>query len=114
MTARDEASRGAGGPARRDETVLEGEVEIDGLYALGHVRPKNRKEERVDRRLPENQSPDRVVAPLRDNARQRSFACAHEPFRRRSMPIDRPSSDNSIAGTLRLPPTISGRASAAG
>jgi transposase-like protein len=47
--------------ARRDDTVLEGEVEIDGLYALGHVRPKNRKEERVDRRRPENQSPDRVV-----------------------------------------------------
>jgi hypothetical protein len=31
------------------------------MYALGHVRPKNRKEDRVDRRLPENQSPDRVV-----------------------------------------------------
>jgi hypothetical protein len=36
-------------------------AEIDGLYALGRVRPKNRKEDRVDRRLPENQSPDRVV-----------------------------------------------------
>lgn len=48
--------------ARRNDTVLDGEVEIDGFYALGHVRPKNRKEERVDRRLPENQSRDRVVA----------------------------------------------------
>jgi hypothetical protein len=47
--------------ARRSDMRLTGEVGIDGLYALGHVRPKNRKEDRVDRRLPENQSPDRVV-----------------------------------------------------
>lgn len=47
--------------ARRDDTVLEGEVEIDGLYALGHVRPKNRKEDRVDRREARNQSPKRMV-----------------------------------------------------
>jgi len=31
--------------------TLEGEVEIDGAYFGGHVRPENRKEDRKDRRL---------------------------------------------------------------
>jgi transposase-like protein len=33
-----------------------GEVEIDGAYFGGHVKPENRKEDRRDRRLAENQS----------------------------------------------------------
>lgn len=35
--------------------VLEGHVEIDGAYFGGHIRPENRKEDRKDRRLKENQ-----------------------------------------------------------
>jgi hypothetical protein len=46
--------------SRREEMVLDGEVEIDGKYAGGHVRPKNKAEDRVDRRLKENRSPDRL------------------------------------------------------
>ena len=35
---------------------LQGEVEIDGAYFGGHVKPENKKEDRKDRRLAENQS----------------------------------------------------------
>ena len=45
--------------AQREESPLGGEVEIDGAYVGGHVRPKNKKEDRVDRRRAENQSPDK-------------------------------------------------------
>ncbi len=40
---------------------LDGEVEIDGAYFGGHVRPENRKEDRKDRRLAVNQDADRRV-----------------------------------------------------
>ena len=43
---------------RRDETPLAGEVQIDGGYVGGSVRPANQAEERVDRRLAERQNPD--------------------------------------------------------
>jgi hypothetical protein len=48
--------------ARRDDMRLDGEVEIDGKYAGGHVRPENKAEDRVDRRLKANRSPDRLCA----------------------------------------------------
>lgn len=48
--------------SRRDDMVLGGEVEIDGKYVVGHVRPKNKAEDRVDRRLKANRSPDRFCA----------------------------------------------------
>ena len=38
---------------------LSGEVEMDGAYVNGHVRPENRAEDRKDRRLAENQNPDK-------------------------------------------------------
>lgn len=45
---------------------LAGEVEVDGAYFGGHVRPENRKEDRKDRRLAENRSDKRrVVVALR-------------------------------------------------
>ncbi len=55
--------------AKRDESELEGEVEMDGAYVNGHVRPKNKKADRVDRRLAENQRPDkRCVFVMRNRA----------------------------------------------
>ena len=52
---------------QREETSLSGEMEMDGAYVGGHVRPKNKKEDRVDRRLAENQSPDkRCIVVLRE------------------------------------------------
>lgn len=53
--------------AQRDETPLAGEVQIDGACVGGSVRPENRAEERVDRRLAEHQDPDRrCVVALRE------------------------------------------------
>jgi transposase-like protein len=53
---------------QREETPLCGEVEMDGGYVGGHVRPQNKKEDRVDRRLAENRSPDkRCILVMREN-----------------------------------------------
>ena len=41
--------------------ILEGEVEVDGAYFGGHVRPANAKENRRDRRLAVNQTGKRQV-----------------------------------------------------
>ena len=38
---------------------LDGEVEVDAAYVNGHVRPRNRIHDRVDRRLKRNQDPDK-------------------------------------------------------
>jgi len=47
--------------AETADATLSGEVEVDGAYFGGHVRPENRKEDRKDRRLKENQSGKRRV-----------------------------------------------------
>lgn len=39
---------------QRDESVLSGEVEMDAAYVNSYVKPKNRKADRVDRRLAES------------------------------------------------------------
>ncbi len=53
----------------RDESALAGEVHIDGAYVNGYVRPKNKKADRIDRRLAVNQRPDkRCVLVLRQKA----------------------------------------------
>lgn len=47
--------------------LLQGEVEIDGAYCHGYVRPKNRKKDRVDRRLKSNQNQDkRAIVVMRE------------------------------------------------
>jgi transposase-like protein len=46
--------------------TLDGEVEIDGAYFGGHIRPANLKEDRIDRRLAQHQTgARRVVVALR-------------------------------------------------
>ena len=51
---------------RRDESPLDGEVEMDGAYFNGHIRPANKKANRVDRRKAKYQRPGkRVVITLR-------------------------------------------------
>jgi len=50
-----------------DDITLEGEVEIDGCYVGGYIRPANEKADRVDRRRKENQTGERrVVIALRE------------------------------------------------
>lgn len=49
------------------ERTLSGTVEVDGAYFGGHVRPANKKTERIDRRLAENQTGKRrVVVAMRE------------------------------------------------
>ncbi len=47
---------------RSEEMVLDGEVEIDGKYAGGHIRPENNAEDRIDRRLRKYQNMKRLCA----------------------------------------------------
>ncbi len=47
--------------AGREQTKLEGVVEMDGMYLGGHARPENRVEDRVDRRLAENRTGKRMA-----------------------------------------------------
>ena len=48
---------------------LDGVVEMDGMYVGGHVRPKNEKAKRVDRRIAENRTGKRMaVMVLRERA----------------------------------------------
>ncbi len=63
-----------------DGQQASGEVEIDGLYIGGHVRPANRKEARVDRRLAQNQTGKRrVVIVMRErNGKTLSFVAKFE------------------------------------
>ncbi len=66
--------------AERGEIVLDGEVEVDGMYNGGHIRPQNVKEERIDRRLAEHQTGTRrvVVAFRKRGGRTLSFVCHNE------------------------------------
>lgn len=45
---------------------LAGEVSIDGLYTGGHQRPANRKEDRIDRRTPDEAGKRQVVVVARE------------------------------------------------
>lgn len=47
--------------AARDIGALQGDVEVDGAYFGGYVKPKNKKEDRIDRRLAENQTGKKQV-----------------------------------------------------
>lgn len=53
---------------RRAKMKLWGSVQIDGKYVGGHIKPENRKEDRIDRRLKENQNGKRLcVLSLREH-----------------------------------------------
>ena len=50
---------------------LAGEVEIDGAYVNGYVRPCNEKADRIDLRLAENQNPNkRCIITIRERGEQ--------------------------------------------
>jgi transposase-like protein len=60
--------------------TLSGEVELDGAYVGGHIRPANLKENRVDRRLPQHQTGKRrvVFAMRQRKGRTLTFVVKHE------------------------------------
>lgn len=59
---------------------LEGEVEIDGAYFGGHIRPANLAQDRVDRRLAKHQTGTRrvVIALRQRKGRTRTFVAMNE------------------------------------
>ncbi|TGS45199.1 MULTISPECIES: IS1595 family transposase [unclassified Mesorhizobium] len=59
---------------------LEGEIEIDGAYFGGYVRPANFKKDRIDRRLAENRTGKRrvVVALRQRKGRTHTYIVNHE------------------------------------
>ena len=63
-----------------DQMILSGQVEVDGAYFGGHVRPANKVEDRVDRRLAEHQTGKRrvVVAMRQRKGRTRTFVVRQE------------------------------------
>jgi transposase-like protein len=62
------------------DMTLDGEVEVDGQYHGGHIRPANYAENRVDRRKAEYQTGKRrvVVAFRQRKGRTRTFVVKHE------------------------------------
>jgi len=70
--------------ADQADMTLSGEVEVDGGYFGGHVRQENRKEDRRDRRLKQNQSGKRkVVVVMRERGGRtlpHVFRYEHEPI----------------------------------
>jgi len=44
---------------QRELDKLDGEVHMDGAYVNGHIRPKNKKSDRIDRRLAIHQKPSK-------------------------------------------------------
>ena len=66
--------------AEQNGATLEGIVEVDGAYFGGYVRPENKKEDRVDRRLLKNRSGKRkVVVTMRErNGRTLAHVFDHE------------------------------------
>lgn len=44
---------------QRELDKLDGEIHMDGAYVNGHIRPKNKKADRIDRRLAVNQKPNK-------------------------------------------------------
>lgn len=66
--------------AETKDTMLDGEVEIDGAYFHGHIRPANEAANRIDRRLARNQTGKRrvVIALRQRKGRTRTFVGLHE------------------------------------
>lgn len=64
----------------READLLAGDVEVDGAYFGGYVKPANERANRRDRRLSENQSGKRqVVVAIRErDGETRSFVTARE------------------------------------
>jgi transposase-like protein len=67
----------------RDESALTGHVHVDGASVGGKVRPENRKEDRVDRRLAENQDPDkRCILVMREAHTETEVEAGHTGARK--------------------------------
>jgi transposase-like protein len=60
---------------------LDGEIHMDGAYVNGHIRPKNKKADRIDRRLAIHQKPNkRCVFVMRQKCVELAYDRMGEPF----------------------------------
>jgi len=64
--------------AETHDHTLDGEVEVDGAYFGGHIRPANLKEDRVDRRLVRHQTGKRRVVVVARERGGRTLPTVHE------------------------------------
>jgi hypothetical protein len=66
--------------AEADGIILDGVVEVDGAIFSGSIRPANKAEDRIDRRLAEHQTGKRrvVVVTRQRKGRTRTFVVKHE------------------------------------
>ena len=56
---------------QRTMEKLDGEIHMDGAYVNGHIRPKNKKVDRIDRRLAKHQKPTkRCVFVMREKCEE--------------------------------------------
>ncbi|MBK5073619.1 IS1595 family transposase [Budviciaceae bacterium CWB-B4] len=64
----------------RDTELLKGEIHIDGAYVHSSIRQKNKKSDRVDRRLAENQPKDKrcVLVMRQGTEKTRTFVIPSE------------------------------------
>ncbi|ESY89316.1 hypothetical protein X738_32255 [Mesorhizobium sp. LNHC209A00] len=87
--------------AETKNETLKGEVEVDGAYFGGVVRPENRVEDRKDRRMKENQSDRRrVVIALRERAGRTLTFIRHREERVDGVFV---SVERRIGATLGIP-----------
>ncbi|MEO1024501.1 MAG: IS1595 family transposase [Pseudomonadota bacterium] len=70
--------REAIGSAQTDDTPLNGEVEVDGAYFGGHIRPKNQAKDRIDRRRKKYQTGKRRVVVVARERRGRTKTFVHK------------------------------------
>jgi transposase-like protein len=64
----------------QDTSLLKGEIHIDGAYMHHSLRPKNKKEDRIDRRLAKNQPKDKccVLVMRQGTEKTRTFVIKRE------------------------------------
>ncbi|HFC8550453.1 TPA: IS1595 family transposase [Neisseria lactamica] len=79
-----------------------GEVHIDGTYIHTYVRPKNRKTDRIDRRLKENANPDkRAVMVMRSRySREETEVCPYAVGAKRTLTFPVMSETAAVAEKL--------------
>ncbi len=81
----------------QSQVEIDGEVEVDGAYFGGYVKPANRKEHRIDRRLALHQNGKRKVVVV---MRERNGQCL--PFVARTEAAGTPV----VAGTIKPGSTV--------
>jgi len=84
----------------REEAALQGEIHVDGAYVGGKARPANKKEDRVDRRLAENQDADRRCIVVIREAHTEAEVAAGSAGARKTLTFVRENENQADIGKL--------------